>query len=1720
MKETHKNEASLNTRMYATLLLLPLTNDQNKIAQANFNGACSYAWKAASVYAQSMTSATFPVEPRSPLSAYHEQIGKVLDCTVLKVPNTRIPLNYVEYSAYRILHTCILPPTELLNQGRNKGSFFHCFLNVIVLAVMVRNRLEGIGERVENEDLLTFCEDTIRDFEMTFVGEVNNLNPEEFSRSAKLLTMVSLHRSIFIATRRENGAGDEKSLHLAGIILTKCIAPYLSLLMNVVPESSSSQQLFETIIECYIRPLSAFEKLSNHYIHEEDYESGTYFANLCDEAIEELHRFVSKAQSKRSAVLAKCAKSISIIGRQRVENSSNGSSIIPFLRSIALYNDTIAAEKSEGCGDNCHHLSTRLTQLANVYHDMGRLEECCLVLAAVLRVEVAMNQHTTKGKVPEQDFADLLASKSKSVVSPLQVHCEMNPLLTLTIKRLISIFPVSLGESALESQSARSCLDLRGILDILLDTERTGNPAFQSVAGCLGSQVNLSSLLCAVFQPVTMAANNEMTSGHLTMLLESILQLGARISRVTDEDCTDDVIGLLSNHDDLVELAVVSIAHRFEPLVTSALTSLLYLVSSTSLLPVRTFFEDTTHGTNIRVTNDVVMKRTLRLASQSMLGIRAVNSSEMKDEWDGISAAIRLSVTQYYIFLELVESPKVYPTQGMIEFLSLCDNTTKIVLCNDWTRRETKQWMMWNLMNTKSRLDFEGDHTRAARLAFLVLTLADKSEAAEMEWLSSVFIESYQRIPRLQRRFDLSVNNEIFESANSTDHKSLDWLVSQGLRLSLSMLNGRNDEYIDNDRLTEIAKCENQRENSLLSMWLLSSLAIAQTQLAHQSGNVVVALKQIQLCTMHCQRILAETRYSSSKKIKFPFWLQVARMTLFIQASHRYAECLIMKSQTFIQLGDHRKAWSCILTIPRVLGVDANLPKITDRTLMLQHTISSLMSSKPLILRRFNRLRVTINCLFSPSDLVAQQFRYITPDKLVSGQNEGLMDETIQDLVSAGDILYGSAMTSRQHSDFKSYYACLPQFQLSSLSAIPSTLELPINMTITTSGTYSSKLSLLKARCLLHDSTDSDEVSYNRIGDLCHDVINDHTSSSIDKAWAHYYIGTMALDATRNNGDLTRLWQGQGAITSKSLAVAKKSFSNAISEIENYDNNVFYRTLIRSLALVSGPESGQLSGSVSGMLVLTSIGHVGRRQMSKSLDGKQGAEDLVSAFSCFDRSLEDDSGRNRAILHFLDALAAVTPKVWHFVAAAICPTGELLLTSLGKGESSGNSFCIETKCVFPKEERYCAYDEILRPLDKIIHKSQQHLQGMDPDQVSANYTKESAKRDWWSVRNQIDETLCYHILEVEENFFSTIHLRINSKDSIFEENESSDLPCGNLASRFEAACNPSTPVVDDEMGEKSLWNLTVPKLKNILRRHNFSDSQMRKMRKHEIIETILEVQEKKKQKELEISTDGGNRSCLFLLLDENLQRFPFEGMESLEGKPVFRVPSLPFVYATLRERMKSNRKGISLDPYNATYVLDPESNLESTQKRLLPVLEGLSSSHSWDWDGVVGRPPTPSFFENALMKKHGLVIFIGHGGAQTCYSRRNVEQMISGESGRTFRTCNASLILMGCSSGRLLSVNQKDSKSLEQLPLHFDPEGIALSYLCAGAPCVVGNLWDVTDHDIDRFSISLFEKFFGESGNHSFESLGYCVANSRSSCKLRYIVGCAPVCYGVPVFCS
>lgn len=65
------------------------------------------------------------------------------------------------------------------------------------------------------------------------------------------------------------------------------------------------------------------------------------------------------------------------------------------------------------------------------------------------------------------------------------------------------------------------------------------------------------------------------------------------------------------------------------------------------------------------------------------------------------------------------------------------------------------------------------------------------------------------------------------------------------------------------------------------------------------------------------------------------------------------------------------------------------------------------------------------------------------------------------------------------------------------------------------------------------------------------------------------------------------------------------------------------------------------------------------------------------------------------------------------------------------------------------------------------------------------------------------------------------------------------------------------------------------------------------------------------------------------------------------------------------------------------------------------------------------------------------------------------------------------------------------------------------------SPALVGNLWDVTDKDIDRYTKALLESITDPSkGGWTLQDH---VALTRAACDLQYLTGSAPVVYGLPV---
>lgn len=694
------------------------------------------------------------------------------------------------------------------------------------------------------------------------------------------------------------------------------------------------------------------------------------------------------------------------------------------------------------------------------------------------------------------------------------------------------------------------------------------------------------------------------------------------------------------------------------------------------------------------------------------------------------------------------------------------------------------------------------------------------------------------------------------------------------------------------------------------------------------------------------------------------------------------------------------------------------------------------------------------------------------------------------------------------------------------------------------------------------------------------EIINSKGGSGICNAEACYRLGLVALDEARESGELQTLWNGHSVELNEAsythtdlghcdsnLSEARKFFQSALSHAPPASFNLT-KNILRCLALVTGPQEGQPEpGLTTASLIHISVGG-SSRNIARNLFNGGKSHDALDAFD--DESLDFDA-RVKSVGQVLLDSAALIPTHWNLSVMATCPTGELLVSSLRVSVDNicgDNAARISTTCIFPStssavsDENYSEigiHNDVLNPLDRIIDRSQKQLHGIT-EEVQKQYDEEDSKRNWWKKRHSIDEDLQALIRYAQDTYFNhdlvrqqllpaELFSRHGKQEVSFiddDSSECSDLGPGNLASRFEAAEYEPSPtlqqrsVFDKETERSILTKLTVASIKSKLASFGVTDKQVKKMRKAELIELLLlEMQNSYNNEDMmemeasslpHIAIEGPtssspqkcpcdeeqalNEPCTILILDEHLLRFPFESMELLSSTAVTRVPSLSFVLATLLEtKFLSSTSTPCADPRKVKYVLDPESNLKESASTLGSSLNRFASENGWEWEGVVGRLPPSELLVEALMEENGLYLYCGHGGGEKAFSRSQVEELAT-DRDDGIRGCRASVVLMGCSSGKLQSINSpKDSSPYPTQTMHYEPEGIALSYLYSGAPCVVGNLWDVTDRDIDRYCLTLMEDFLsGRSPN-----LAKCVADARRACKLQFIVGSAPVCYGVPV---
>ncbi|XP_063035276.1 separin, partial [Melospiza melodia melodia] len=232
---------------------------------------------------------------------------------------------------------------------------------------------------------------------------------------------------------------------------------------------------------------------------------------------------------------------------------------------------------------------------------------------------------------------------------------------------------------------------------------------------------------------------------------------------------------------------------------------------------------------------------------------------------------------------------------------------------------------------------------------------------------------------------------------------------------------------------------------------------------------------------------------------------------------------------------------------------------------------------------------------------------------------------------------------------------------------------------------------------------------------------------------------------------------------------------------------------------------------------------------------------------------------------------------------------------------------------------------------------------------------------------------------------------------------------------------------------------------------------------------------------------GGSAGSLVLLLDRHLQRLPWESSGTLRNVPVTRLPGLRFL---LRYGLGQQRSGSVLsrgvNPKNAFYVLNPQRDLGGTEERFRAWFESEPG-----WRGVSGAAPTPQQLQEALGERD-LYIYAGHGAGARLLDGQSLARL----------PCRAVALLFGCSSAALAPRGT------------LEPSGPVLKFVLAGCPLVLGNLWDVTDRDLDRLAQALLRGWLG--GGPGTPLLGQ-LAQARQAPRLKSLIGAAPVAYGLPV---
>ncbi|KAG7194577.1 uncharacterized protein KQ657_004248 [Scheffersomyces spartinae] len=585
--------------------------------------------------------------------------------------------------------------------------------------------------------------------------------------------------------------------------------------------------------------------------------------------------------------------------------------------------------------------------------------------------------------------------------------------------------------------------------------------------------------------------------------------------------------------------------------------------------------------------------------------------------------------------------------------------------------------------------------------------------------------------------------------------------------------------------------------------------------------------------------------------------------------------------------------------------------------------------------------------------------------------------------------------------------------------------------------------------------------------------------SSIFKSFAYLCPGAInAIEGGQLEGNVM---QALDKLVSYKEFLIRLSKSKVFHDCPNLANQEVYKLLHLCFSLLS-----QVTALKPGSTALNDLLQLQDSYLENPIDNEmkihksaQGYKQLFPDKISIDSYAETESKLGSNFCNNL-------PANWKVVGIDTCQlTGDLLLTECSKGK--------EPRFIRLNVGRFHLRDRSIPSIsiDDLCKKFQQIIQESNLTTKSATTSTIVTRDDrikWWNLRFTLD-------LKVKEILHFLEKYVFGGFKSVFESNEADDQAYLKFRDSFQTlltrSIKSSKNILFDDSIINLFYNLTdfetsdVEDLFQILQDSVLAcdiNAKLDHVCFLSSVESLFkQFKRNKHQKDHHI----------ILVPNGICNHFPWESLEFLKEKSITRAPS----YSWLQNMLEIN----SIPEYPKTlYLVNPDGDLQNTENRLRPIILAKKSEL---WYGYVGQVPVETELMNKLTNSD-LFLYLGHGCCQ---------QYVKPGTMFEYKLVNGHKIppalLIGCSSASLKSNGI------------LNPTGSVQNWLLCESPMVIGNLWDVTDKDIDMFSLSVMAKAGMIEKNAKSATLNFsqAISKSRNSCTLKYLNGSAPIMYGLPL---